>query len=223
MTAAFDSVTVETGLNPQHCVIWMHGLGADGYDFVPIVKELDQMGLPPTRFVFPHAQEMPVSINGGYVMRAWYDIRNVDLQRQEDEDGVRASQARIETLIEQQLATGIKSEHIVLAGFSQGGAIAYQTGLRYTAPLGGLICLSTYLTCESSLDGERSPANQNTPLFIAHGDHDDIVVIERGQRAAQLLRERGYNIEWHSYPMTHALCGEEVVAIAEFLNQVFKP
>ncbi|HEX4879864.1 MAG TPA: carboxylesterase, partial [Limnobacter sp.] len=130
MSKHMDSVTVETGPNPAMCVIWLHGLGADGYDFVPIVKELEQMGLPATRFVFPHAPQIPVSINGGYVMRAWYDIRNVDLQRQEDEAGIRASQASIEALIEAQIAAGFAPNRIVLAGFSQGGAITYQTGLR---------------------------------------------------------------------------------------------
>ena len=150
-----ECVVVETGPNPSGCVIWLHGLGADGYDFVPIVKELEQLGLPSTRFVFPHAPKIPVSINGGYVMRAWYDIRNVDLQRQEDEAGVRQSQATLESLIEDQIALGFKPGQIVLAGFSQGGAIVYQTGVRIAHKLAGLIALSTYLPCEGSLNAEQ--------------------------------------------------------------------
>ncbi|HEY1058627.1 MAG TPA: alpha/beta hydrolase [Limnobacter sp.] len=218
MNTPLHSVRVETGPNPKNCVIWLHGLGADGYDFVPVVKELEQLGLPATRFIFPHAPEIPVSINGGYVMRAWYDIRNVDLQRQEDEQGVRQSQRWVDGLIQEQCAAGIASERIVLAGFSQGGAIAYQTGLRSEVPLGGIVALSTYLPCEQTLDAERSPANQNTPIFAAHGEHDDVVVVERGQRAVQLLSDRGYRVSWHTYPMAHSVCGDEIVDIARFFE-----
>ncbi|MCQ8896078.1 alpha/beta hydrolase [Limnobacter humi] len=221
MNRPLHSVRVETGPAPKQCVIWLHGLGADGYDFVPIVKELEQLGLPATRFIFPHAPEIPVSINGGYMMRAWYDIRNVDLQRQEDEQGVRQSQGWVDELIAEQCAAGLSSERIVLAGFSQGGAIAYQTGLRSEVALGGIVALSTYLPCEQTLDVERNPANQSTPVFAAHGEHDDVVVIERGQRAAQLLTDRGYNVTWQTYPMAHSVCGDEIVAIARFLEPIF--
>lgn len=201
-------------------MIWLHGLGADGYDFVPIVKELEQMDLPNTRFVFPHAPKIPVSINGGYVMRAWYDIRNVDLQRQEDENGIRQSQATVERLIEDQIELGFTPDKIVLAGFSQGGAIAYQTGLRSRHKLAGLIALSTYLPCENSLDMELNPANIGIPVLAAHGSQDNIVLMERGEKAVNVLRNKGVEVQWHTYPMAHSVCGEEVVEIANFLKKV---
>ena len=211
---------VETGPNPTGCVIWLHGLGADGYDFVPIVKELEQLGMPNTRFVFPHAPKIPVSINGGYVMRAWYDIRNVDLQRQEDEAGVRQSQATLESLIEDQIALGFKPGQIVLAGFSQGGAIVYQTGVRTAHKLAGLIALSTYLPCEGSLNAELNENNTDTPVLAAHGEQDNIVLMERGENAVKLLKDKGFSVDWHTYPMAHSVCGEEVVEIADFLKKV---
>lgn len=201
-------------------MVWLHGLGADGYDFVPIVKELEQMGLPDTRFVFPHAPKIPVSINGGYVMRAWYDIKNVDLQRQEDEGGIRQSQATIEQLIGDQIDLGFQPERIVLAGFSQGGAITYQLGLRTAHKLAGLIALSTYLPCEDTLDHEINPGNLGIPVLAAHGEQDNIVLIERGEKAAKLLQSKGVEVQWHTYPMAHSVCGEEVVEIAEFLKRV---
>lgn len=215
-----ECVVVETGPNPSGCVIWLHGLGADGYDFVPIVKELEQLGLPSTRFVFPHAPKIPVSINGGYVMRAWYDIRNVDLQRQEDETGLRQSQTTLESLIEDQIAMGFKPGQIVLAGFSQGGAIVYQTGVRTAHKLAGLIALSTYLPCEGSLNAELNANNTDTPVLAAHGEQDNIVLMERGEKAVKLLRDKGFSVDWHTYPMAHSVCGEEVVEIADFLKKV---
>jgi len=215
-----ECVVVETGPNPTACVIWLHGLGADGYDFVPIVKELEQMGLPNTRFVFPHAPKIPVSINGGYVMRAWYDIKNVDLQRQEDEGGIRQSQASIEQLIEDQIALGYTADKIVLAGFSQGGAIAYQTGFRSKYKVAGIVTLSTYLPCETTLDSEFNPDNIGIPVLAAHGSQDNIVLIERGEKAVEILRNKGVEVRWFSYPMAHSVCGEEVVEIAGFLKEV---
>ncbi|WP_370264465.1 alpha/beta hydrolase [Limnobacter sp.] len=220
MSTTMDCVTVETGPKPTGCVIWLHGLGADGYDFVPIVKELEQLGLPPTRFLFPHAPQIPVSINGGYVMRAWYDIRNVDLQRQEDEQGIRQSQAAIEALIESQIEAGFAPHQIVLAGFSQGGAITYQTGLRSKHTLAGLIALSTYLPCTDSLEAEIKTANLKVPVLAAHGTQDNIVLVDRGQKAVELLKAKGMPIQWLTYPIAHSVCGEEVVAIAEFLKKV---
>lgn len=220
MNSRVECVVVETGPKPTGCVIWLHGLGADGYDFVPIVKELEQMGLPNTRFVFPHAPKIPVSINGGYVMRAWYDIRNVDLQRQEDEGGIRQSQATVEQLINDQIALGFTADKIVLAGFSQGGAITYQAGLRTTHKLAGLIALSTYLPCEDTLDAEMNPASIDIPVLAAHGEQDNIVLLERGEKAVNLLRRKGLAVQWHSYPMAHSVCGEEVVEIARFLKKV---
>lgn len=220
MSENIECVVVETGPNPTACVIWLHGLGADGYDFVPIVKELEQMGLPNTRFVFPHAPKIPVSINGGYVMRAWYDIKNVDLQRQEDEGGIRQSQATIERLIEDQIALGFTADKIVLAGFSQGGAIAYQTGFRSKHTVAGIVTLSTYLPCETSLDSEFNPDNMGIPVLAAHGSQDNIVLIERGEKAVEILRNKGVQVKWFSYPMAHSVCGEEVVEIAGFLKEV---
>lgn len=220
MSENIECVVVETGPNPTACVIWLHGLGADGYDFVPIVKELEQMGLPNTRFVFPHAPKIPVSINGGYVMRAWYDIKNVDLQRQEDEGGIRQSQATIEQLIEDQIALGFTADRIVLAGFSQGGAIAYQTGFRSKHTVAGIVTLSTYLPCETSLDSEFNPDNMGIPVLAAHGSQDNIVLIERGEKAVEILRNKGVQVKWFSYPMAHSVCGEEVVEIAGFLKEV---
>ena len=220
MSENIECVVVETGPNPTACVIWLHGLGADGYDFVPIVKELEQMGLPNTRFVFPHAPKIPVSINGGYVMRAWYDIKNVDLQRQEDEGGIRQSQASIEQLIEDQIALGYTADKIVLAGFSQGGAIAYQTGFRSKHTVAGIVTLSTYLPCETSLDSEFNPDNMGIPVLAAHGSQDNIVLIERGEKAVEILRNKGVQVKWFSYPMAHSVCGEEVVEIAGFLKEV---
>jgi len=220
MSENIECVVVETGPNPSGCVIWLHGLGADGYDFVPIVKELEQMGLPNTRFVFPHAPKIPVSINGGYVMRAWYDIKNVDLQRQEDEGGIRQSQAAIEQLIEDQIALGFKPEQIVLAGFSQGGAIAYQTGFRSKHKMAGIVTLSTYLPCETTLDTEFNPDNVSIPVLAAHGSQDNIVLMERGEKAVEILQNKGVQVRWFSYPMAHSVCGEEVVEIAGFLKEV---
>lgn len=221
MIENIECVVVETGPQPCACVIWLHGLGADGYDFVPIVKELEQMGLPNTRFVFPHAPQIPVSINGGYVMRAWYDIKNVDLQRQEDEGGIRQSQATIEQLIEDQIALGFSPDKIVLAGFSQGGAIAYQTGFRSKYKLAGIVTLSTYLPCETTLDTEFNSNNVGIPVLAAHGSQDNIVLIERGEKAVEILRKKGVQVKWSTYPMAHSVCGEEVVEIAEFLKEVF--
>lgn len=220
LNPGIECVVVETGPKPTGCVVWLHGLGADGYDFVPIVKELEQMGLPDTRFVFPHAPKIPVSINGGYVMRAWYDIKNVDLQRQEDEGGIRQSQATIEQLIGDQIELGFLPERIVLAGFSQGGAITYQLGLRTAHKLAGLIALSTYLPCEDTLDHEINPGNLGIPVLAAHGEQDNIVLIERGEKAVKLLQRKGVEVQWHTYPMAHSVCGEEVVEIAEFLKRV---
>ena len=170
-----DTVQIDTAPNPSAAVIWLHGLGADGNDFVPIVRELDLSGCPPIRFIFPHAPTMPVTVNHGYAMPAWYDILSSDLVKLEDEAGVRKSQAAIEQLIAQQEASGIRSEHIVIAGFSQGCAMTLQTGLRYPKKLAGLLCLSGYLPLTPFVDGERHPSNHATPIFMAHGRTDPVV------------------------------------------------
>ena len=220
MATPLDTIQIETAPNPTAAVIWMHGLGADGSDFVPIVRELDLSNCPAIRFVFPTAGTMPVTINGGYVMRAWYDIFTPDLVRREDEEGLRNSQAQIEALIAQEKARGIPAERIVLAGFSQGCAMTLQTGLRHPEKLAGLMCLSGYLPLAAKAAEERNAANQDTPIFMAHGRLDPVVVIERAEKSRDLLTQLGYRIEWHEYPMQHSVCGEEVADIGQWLGNV---
>lgn len=214
-------VQVETGSSPENCVIWLHGLGADGYDFLPIVKELQKLGVPTTRYVFPHAPQIPVSINGGYVMRAWYDIKNVDLQRQEDESGIIESSTSILSLIEEQIKQGFSPESIVLAGFSQGAAIAYYAGLRCEHKLGGIIALSGYLPMPENLKDEMSVANAKTPIFAAHGANDHIVPCLRGELAVTTLQSLDYSVQWQTYPVEHTVCADEVGDISAFLKAVF--
>jgi phospholipase/carboxylesterase len=215
-----ETIEVATSEHPTAAVIWMHGLGADGNDFVPIVRELDLEGCPGIRFVFPHAETMPVTINNGYVMRAWYDILGMDLVRREDENGLRASQARIEALIAREIERGISPEHIVLAGFSQGCAMTLQTGLRHPQTLAGLMCLSGYLPLADKIADERSNANQHTPVFMAHGRGDGVVVIERAEASRDRLQALGYDIEWHEYLMPHSVCAEEIDDISTWLKRV---
>jgi phospholipase/carboxylesterase len=217
-----ETIEVETSDHPTAAVIWMHGLGADGNDFVPIVQELDLTGCPGIRFVFPHAETMPVTINNGYVMRAWYDILGMDLVRREDEAGLRASQQRIEDLIMREVARGIAVDNIVLAGFSQGCAMTLQTGLRHPQKLAGLICLSGYLPLAATVAAERSDANRQTPIFMAHGRGDGVVTINRAEASRDLLKELGYEIDWHEYLMPHSVCAEEIDDIGLWLKQVLK-
>lgn len=216
-----ETIEVSTSEKPTAAVIWMHGLGADGNDFVPIVRELDLDGCPGIRFVFPHAETMPVTINNGYVMRAWYDILGMDLVRREDEGGLRASQQRIEDLVAREVARGIPSERIVLAGFSQGCAMTLQTGLRHPQKLAGLMCLSGYLPLADKIAAERSNANQHTPIFMAHGRGDGVVTINRAEASRDLLKELGYDIEWQEYLMPHSVCAEEIDDISAWLKRVF--
>lgn len=212
-----NAIEIVTGSEPTRAVIWLHGLGADGHDFAPIVPEL---GLPSSlsiRFIFPHAPAMPVTINGGYVMPAWYDVRSQDLRLEEDSDGIRASQRAVETLIQRELSRGIEASHIVLAGFSQGGAIALHTGLRYRASLAGVLALSTYLPLPHSLTAEASPSNATVPIFMAHGMADNVIPCEQGSAARDFLLERGYVVEWHEYPMAHSVCAQEIADIGAWL------
>lgn len=220
MTKLLENIEIETAPNPQAAIIWMHGLGADGNDFVPLVKELDLTGLPGIRFVFPHAQTMPVTVNGGYVMRAWYDITNADLVRREDEGGLRRSQLQIEALIDREKARGIKADRIILAGFSQGCAMALQTGLRHPEKLAGLMCLSGYVPLSTTIAHERSEASIDTPVFMVHGRSDGVIPIARAEQSRDLLKSFGYQVEWHDYPMQHALCQEEVDHIGAWLKKV---
>jgi phospholipase/carboxylesterase len=209
-----EAVEIETGSPPRASVIWMHGLGADGHDFEPIVSELRLKQA--VRFVFPHAPVQPVTINQGMRMRAWYDIFQFGGGR-EDDKGIRASQALIVKLIEEQ---PVPPEKIVLAGFSQGGAIALQTALRYPKKLAGIMALSTYLPLAATLAAERTAANAQVPIFMAHGGYDDIIPIQRAQDSKNFLEKLGYGIEWHEYPMPHSVCGDEVRDISAFLTKL---
>jgi phospholipase/carboxylesterase len=217
-----ETIEIESGPNPTVAVIWMHGLGADGGDFVPIVRELDLTGCPAIRFVFPHAPTMPVTINGGYVMRAWYDILGTDLVKREDEGGLRKSQAMINELIEKEIARGIPADHIILAGFSQGCAMALQTGLRYHEKLAGLLCLSGYVPLSTLVEAERHESNQATSIFQAHGRGDNVIPIIRAEQSRDLLKLLGYEVEWHEYMMPHSVCPEEVDDIGAWLRRVLK-
>ena len=209
-----EAVEIETGSPPQGAIIWLHGLGADGHDFEPVVPELRLAR--PVRFVFPHAPVQPVTINGGMRMRAWYDIFQFGPGR-EDDKGIRASQKLLEKLIEEQ---PVPPEKIVLAGFSQGGAIVLQTALRYPKRLAGLMALSTYLPLAATLDAERSRENAQIPIFMAHGQYDDIIPLRRAQESRSVLEKSGYRVEWHEYPMPHSVCGEEVGHISKFLSTI---
>jgi phospholipase/carboxylesterase len=220
MTKLLENIEIETAPNPTVAIIWMHGLGADGNDFVPLVRELDLAGLPGIRFVFPHADTMPVTVNGGYVMRAWYDIVHSDLGRREDEGGLRRSQLQVEALIEREKARGIKADRIILAGFSQGCAMALQTGLRHPEKLAGLMCLSGYVPLSATVPSERSEASIDTPIFMVHGRADGVIPIARAEQSRDLLKSIGYQVEWHDYPMQHSLCQEEVEHIGAWLKKV---
>jgi phospholipase/carboxylesterase len=215
-------VELATGADPKGTVIWLHGLGADGWDFVPLVRELPLPEDLQLRFIFPHAPVRPVTINHGHEMRAWYDIAMSDIARLPDEGGIRESQAAVETLIAREAQRGVDSSRIVLAGFSQGGAIALQAGLRHPGKLGGIAALSTYLTLEPSLDAEATPANRATPVFMAHGEQDPVVPLTLAQQARAALVKRGYTVEWHTYPMPHSVHPEEVRDLADFFARVFR-
>jgi phospholipase/carboxylesterase len=221
-SALLDTIELESAPNPTVAVIWMHGLGADGNDFVPIVKELNLRGCPAIRFVFPHAATMPVTINGGYVMRAWYDILGTDIAKREDESGLRLSQTRIEQLIEREKMRGIPADHIILAGFSQGCAMALQVGLRYPEKLAGLLCLSGYVPLRDVVAEERNAANQLTPVYLAHGRADPVIPLQRAEHSRDLLLALGYKIEWHEYMMQHSVCEEEIDDISAWLQDVLK-
>ena len=220
MNELLDNIEIETAPNPEVAIIWMHGLGADGNDFVPLVRELDLAGLPGIRFIFPHAKQMPVTINGGYVMRAWYDIVGTDIARREDEAGLRASQREVEALIAREKARGIPANRIILAGFSQGCAMTLQTGLRHPEKLAGLLCLSGYVPLADKVSNERDAASLATPIFLVHGTHDGVIPVARAHQSRDLLKALGYQVEWHEYPMQHSLCLEEVNDISAWLKKV---
>ncbi|TFW16955.1 alpha/beta hydrolase [Duganella callida] len=220
MSSLLQTIEKETGANPTVAVIWMHGLGADANDFVPLIPELDLAGLPPIRFIFPNADTMPVTVNGGYVMRAWYDIVATDLGRQEDEAGLRASQQKIEALIARENARGIPNERIILAGFSQGCAMTLQTGLRQQQPLAGMLCLSGYVPIAAQAASEHTAASKQTPIFLVHGRMDPVIPLARATASRDLLQQWGYQVEWHDYAMPHSVCPEEVQHISAWLRRL---
>lgn len=217
---ALETVTVETGPDPSFTIIWMHGLGADGHDFEPLVPELQDPALPTLRFVFPHAPVRAVTLNNGYAMRAWYDLLAIDRRAAEDAAGIRESAAGITALIERENARGIAAARIALAGFSQGGAMALHTAIRHPEKLAGIIALSCYLPVAAQLEAERMAANQSTPIFMAHGTQDPVVPCALGEESRRLLADAGYAVEWHAYPMPHSLCEPEVGDIRAFLRKI---
>lgn len=214
-----DAIELATGDNPVASVIWLHGLGADGSDFVPVVSEL---GLPenlPVRFIFPHAPAIPITCNNGYVMRGWYDIIHFDqINREADSFGVVRSVEAIRQLIRHENERGIPSDRIILAGFSQGGAIAYTAGLTHPEKLAGIVALSTYIPAPELIEEDLAEANKSTPIFAGHGGMDPIVPVTLGKAAYEKLAVAGYPISWHTYPMQHSVCMPEIVAIGEFIQ-----
>jgi phospholipase/carboxylesterase len=219
-TSLLQSIEIETGPAPTHSVVWLHGLGADGNDFAPIVPELR---LPPSlsvRFVFPHAPVQPVTINGGMSMRSWYDILVPNLVRIEDEAGIRASERAVHALIQREVSRGVPTSRIVLAGFSQGCAMTLHTGLRADYKLAGLMGLSGYLPLVDMADRDRHPANLDTPIFLAHGLQDPVVTIDRAEASRDKLVSMGYQLQWHTYPMQHSVCPQEISDMSAFLRSV---
>jgi len=216
------TIEITTGTHPSHTVIWMHGLGADGHDFEPIVQMLDLPADTPLRFMFPHAPLRAVSINGGLRMRAWYDIKHTNLDEDEDESGLRTSQEAIAALIEQENRRGIACENIVLAGFSQGGAMVLQTGLRYPEKLAGMMVLSAYLPLANTALREAHPANRRTPIFMAHGELDPIVPIDLAIASRDRLHTGHYAVKWYQYPMAHSVCDQELTDISVWLTRILR-
>ena len=223
MTSILPCIELETGAHPDAAIVWLHGLGADGNDFVPIVEEMKLPGSLSIRFVFPHAPVRPVTINNGFPMRAWYDIYAADLANRADVVGVLASQTQVEALIAREKARGIVAQRIVVAGFSQGGAIALHTGLRHAERLAGIVALSTYLVLPDRLAVEASAANRDVPIFMAHGTQDPVVRPEWGEASRRSLAAAGYRVEWRTFAMPHGVVWEEIEAISAFLARVLAP
>ena len=214
-----DTVEVTTGENPIGSVIWLHGLGADGHDFEPIVPELRLPADLPLRFVFPHAPVQPVTINGGMAMRSWYDILSLDSAGRADRDGLLKSSALLEELITREIGRGIEPNRIVIAGFSQGGAVAVHTALNTEHPIAGLMALSTYLALPE--DAETATCRKDLPIFMAHGSFDPVLKLDWGRSSAEKLTENGYTVDWHEYPMAHAVCPQEIADISQWLSTIF--
>jgi phospholipase/carboxylesterase len=222
VSAALETIEIETAAPPDAAVIWLHGLGADGHDFEPVVPELRLPAALGVRFVFPHAPVRPVTLNMGMRMRAWYDIYQLGGGR-EDAEGIRASQALTEGLIARERSRGIAPDRIVLAGFSQGGAIVLHAGLRHADRLAGILALSTYLPLSGTVAEEANVANRAVPIFMAHGRFDDVIPIGRAQQSRALLEQQGYAVAWHEYPMPHSVCGEEIADISGWLLSRLAP
>ncbi len=213
-----ECVEIETAPDPRHAVIWLHGLGADGHDFEPIVPQLVRPEWPALRFVFPHAPVRPITLNGGLPMRAWYDVAGFELSQRQDEAGIRASIADVEQLIAREVVRGVPVSNLVLAGFSQGGAIALAAGLRHAGKLAAIVALSTYLPIADSTAGERNAANAATQIFMGHGSFDPVVPQYLGERSRDRLRGWGHAVDWRSYPMAHQVCPQEIADLADFLT-----
>ena len=220
MTTLLPFVEIESAPHPTAAVIWLHGLGADGNDFAGLVPELNLAGCPPIRFIFPHAPRIPVSVNGGYVMPAWYDLLGLDLVSRQDAAGIQKSEAAIQALIANEVARGIPPERIVLAGFSQGCAMALHTALRLPQKIAGVMALSGYLPLADRFASERHTANATTPIFMAHGTQDPVVVLARGEDSRNALVALGHPVHWHTYPMPHSVHPQEIADISDFLRQV---
>jgi len=216
-----NAIIKDTSANPDYAVIWMHGLGADGNDFLPIVNELDLQGLG-IRFIFPHAPIMPVTINMGMRMPAWYDIRQPQLNQDEDHDGIKQSHQRVSAMLESLKQQGIAASNTVLAGFSQGGAMSLYCGLRHHEALAGIMALSCYLPLAERLTAEANPQNQTTPIFMAHGSQDPVVAYATAEQSLNTLRDAGYTVEWHEYAMPHSVCMEEINDIGAWLRSLLK-
>ena len=219
---ADEPLVIETGVHaPDACVIWLHGLGADGHDFEPIIPELRLDPGLNIRFVFPHAPMMPVTINQGFVMRAWYDIRTADIANEPDGKGIRASAKLVSDMVDAEIAVGIAPKRIVLAGFSQGGVVVLQAGLRYPKQLAGILALSTYLPLADTLDSEKAEVNANIPILMAHGSADPVIPVVLAQHSHKKLEQAGYPVEWHEYKgMPHSVSEQEIFHIAEWLEKV---
>ncbi len=216
MTSILPHISLDIGKSAKHSIIWLHGLGADGEDFVPLAEE---MKLPVAmRYIFPHAPKQPVTINGGFIMRSWYDIAEARIEARQDEAGIRTSQAEIEKIIAQEKARGVAAGNIFLAGFSQGGAIALHTGLRQREQLGGILALSTYLPLHERLATEANHSAKDTPIFMAHGRSDPVVPYALGKSSRDLLLQQGYQVDWHEYGMQHSVCQEEVADIEKWIT-----
>jgi phospholipase/carboxylesterase len=220
MISSPDAVVIQPSASVDASVIWLHGLGADGHDFEPIVPHLGSALTERTRFVFPHAPMRPVTINGGYVMRAWYDVVDADIARRADAAGVHESEEILRGYIEAEVASGIPSERIVVAGFSQGGAIALHSGLRYPQRLAGVLGISSYLPLPSEIAEGRAQANAATPMFMAHGTQDAVIPVAAGEQSRDFLKDLHYDIEWHTYPIPHSVCLEEIEDISRWLLRV---